>query len=302
MSGLATSSSSHISLPLVGSSNESEIIVNGTSSKAVIDTGSMISTIGLSFFKSLKPLSIMSRLSDFSLDISSANGSKVPYLGYSLLDISFPSISSQSFSVPILIVPDTDFSCSVPFIIGTNVLNVLKSFNTDSCTESTSSSLSYILASLPEVVTKPVTLLRHQTVIVKPFETTTLEGKVRHIGNMSSGVTESTDSLLNVCPRLVKLQPGSSFCRVPVRVCNLTAGPISIHPRMTLCNLHDVSVVRTISPSECVVDKSHNADKSLDDLSISIPTDTLYPEQQIAATSFFNQWKHISLLGLLILV
>ncbi|XP_060552007.1 uncharacterized protein LOC132713429 [Ruditapes philippinarum] len=276
--------------PLVGSSNETEILLNGTSTIALIDTGSMISSIGISFFKSLKPQPVMSQLSDFMLDISSANGSKVPYLGYSVLDITFPSLSSQSFSAPILIVPDTEYSSRVPLIIGTNILNVLKS----SRTESTSSPLSDIISSLSDIVTKPVTLLHHQTVIVKPFETTTLEGKVRHIGNMSSGVTESTDSLmLNVCPRLVKLQPGTSFCRVPVRVCNLTARAITIHPRMTLCNLHDVSVVRTIDPSEGVADKSHNSDKSLDDLGISIPTETLTSEQQVKATSFFNQWKHI---------
>jgi hypothetical protein len=62
---------------------------------------------------------------------------------------------------------------------------------------------------------------------------------------------------------------------------------------MTLCNLHDVSVVRTIDPSEGVADKSHNSDKTLNDLGISIPTETLTSEQKFKVTSFFSQWEHI---------
>lgn len=290
MRGQDASISPSSPVPLVGSANESHVSINGTLTKCLIDTGSMISTIGKSFFYSLDPHPVLCQLSDFSLDITGANGSKVPYLGYSVLDISFPSFKSNTISVPILIVPDTDYSLTVPFIVGTNILNYLKS----SGTEGLPSPLSDTLDSLPGEHTTPVTLLHQRTIIVRPYETITLDGKVRNIGSMSAGVTESTDSLmLNICPRLVKLQPGSSFCRVPVRVCNLTARPISIHPRMTVCNLQDVSVVRTIDPSEGAVNKSHNSDKSLEDLGISIPTDTLTPEQHRQACSFLSKWRHI---------
>lgn len=290
MRGQDVISSPSSSLPLIGSANETSVFINGTLTKCLLDTGSMITTISESFFRSLDPKPTLCQLADFSLDITGANGSKLPYLGYSVLDVSFPSFTSNNVSVPILIVPDTEYSQTVPLIVGTNILNFLKS----SGLEGLPSTLSDTLASLPGEHTTPVTLLHQRTFVVKPYETTTIEGKVRNIGSMSAGVTESTDSLmLNVCPRLVKLQPGSSFCRVPVRVCNLTARSISIHPRMTLCNLQDVSVVRTIDPSEGVINKSHNSDKSLEDLGISVPTDTLSPEQHQQACTFLSKWKHI---------
>ena len=86
----------------------------------------MISTLSETC-KSLNPQPVIHKLGDFCLDITAAGGNKVPYLGYSLLEISFPYSNFTPFPVPILNVPDTDYSCSVPLIVGTNILHFLKS-------------------------------------------------------------------------------------------------------------------------------------------------------------------------------
>lgn len=277
-------------MPFVGHSNETEVEVNGKKLGALIDTGSMVTTICQSSYCTLVPKPQLHALSDFSLDISGANGAKVPYIGYSILDITIPNVDLSSFSVPVLIVPDTKYSTSVPMIVGTNVLTHVRS----SGVSGFPSAFQNAFASLAGDHTVPVTSMNERVVVVKPFETATVTGKVRSVGKMSVGVTEPHDSSnLNICPRLVKVSSGTSFSRIPVRICNLTARPLSIFPRTSLCNLQDVEVVRTVDPAEGCIPRSHNQDKSLDDLGITIPSDTLSKEQIDQARAFLSSWKHI---------
>ena len=277
-------------MPLVGHANETEMVVNGNKVLALIDTGSMISTLSESTFLNLNPKPCLLDLSDFSLDVTGANGSKIPYLGYSVLEIVVPNIDLPAFSVPLLIVPDTSYSLSVPFIVGTNILNHIRSVRSTGIP----TALKDAFSSMSVGQSLPVTSLNERVILVKPFETVTVTGKVRATGNMVSGVTEPNDSfLLNVCPRVVKVEPNKSFSRIPVRVCNITARPLSIFPKTSLCNLQGVEVLRSIDPLEGQIKKTHNQDKSLDDLSISIPTEGLTKDQHDDARAFFSNWRHI---------
>ncbi len=89
---------------------------------------------------------------------------------------------------------------------------------------------------------------------IGPGEVTTLHGLVRNADRIETAVTEPTDTCLaggvTVCPRVVSLQktPGKTV-RVPVRVCNLSARPVRILPRSTLCSLNEVKVVDTWNPT-----------------------------------------------------
>lgn len=59
-----------------------------------------------------------------------------------------------------------------------------------------------------------------------------------------------------------------SFCQIPVRVYNISNG-------LPLCHLQDVAVIRNTDPFEGSRYKNRNADKSLEDLGIYVPTDVL---------------------------
>ena len=67
------------------------------------------------------PKPVLSAISDFNLNVVTADGNALPYLGYIEGDIRIPSILNN-IDVPILVVPDTEYRQSVPGIIGTNVL------------------------------------------------------------------------------------------------------------------------------------------------------------------------------------
>jgi hypothetical protein len=253
----------------------------------------MITTASESFYKSLSPCPELCSLKDFALDISGANDVKVPYIGYCLLDISVPSLQCSTIIVPVLIVPDTDYSFTVPVIVGTNIIrhfqNISSGEEIPSCWQQAFSAISCIHS-------VPVKAYNHRPITIQPYQTHTVTGKVRDVDDMTVGVTETFDSsssLLNICPRVVSVRPGKAFSRIPVRICNLSARPVVIHPNSVLCSLKQVEVVRSLDPSEGSVSKSHNQDKTLEELGVTIPSDNLSGDEHSQVVKFLSNWKHI---------
>ena len=63
---------------MVGHSNESNIIVNGEKTCALVDTGSMITCMSKKFYHSLSHKPELRSIDDFDLKIFSAEGSSLP--------------------------------------------------------------------------------------------------------------------------------------------------------------------------------------------------------------------------------
>lgn len=96
---------------LLGSSatvSPAEVAVDGVNCCCLLDTGSQVTTIAMSFYKShlsehpIKPISNL-------LEVEGANGQIVPYLGYVETIIKFPKYfleTEPEFSTIALIVPD----------------------------------------------------------------------------------------------------------------------------------------------------------------------------------------------------
>ncbi|KAH3702844.1 hypothetical protein DPMN_077870 [Dreissena polymorpha] len=88
--------------------------------------------------------------------------------------------------------------------------------------------------------TKPITL--------HPMETRTVTGFVRKIKNTDAAITEAFEDEHShsaiVCPRVVTVNNAGRTARIPVRICNVTARPIKIKARQSLCQLNEVQVLR----------------------------------------------------------
>ena len=92
---------------MIGESNEVNILLNGEIMNALLDSGSMITTLSETRYNLLLNKPELKELSTLGLQISVADGSILQFRGYieciiSLLDI--------EFLVPIVIVPETDFN------------------------------------------------------------------------------------------------------------------------------------------------------------------------------------------------
>lgn len=105
---------------MVGETNEDDIQIEGLVCRALLDTGSTVSTMSESFFREkldvpLKPMTNF-------LHIECADGERLSYLGYVEVEVAMPAVLGLSLPALLLVVPDTPYNHGVPVLLGTNVL------------------------------------------------------------------------------------------------------------------------------------------------------------------------------------
>lgn len=130
-----TSTQSHCSkmeitkLPkgLIGEKCIAQVTISGQECNCLIDTGSQVTTIPLSFYEQCLSECPIHSLSDL-LEVEGANGLSVPYIGYIELNVTFPAeFIGTSVEVPTLalVVPDPKPYAMPLVLIGTNTLDTL---------------------------------------------------------------------------------------------------------------------------------------------------------------------------------
>ena len=106
---------------MVGPESESDISICGVTTRGLIDSGSMVSSISQWFYESINPTPELRNISDFGLKITAANGEKIPYIGY-ILAVSVSHFGTLVDEIPILVVSNTAYNRKVPSLIGTNII------------------------------------------------------------------------------------------------------------------------------------------------------------------------------------
>ena len=108
---------------IIGAANEARVLLENIWCNALLDTGSQVSTLAESFYR--KHFIHLS-LEDCSslLRIEGAGGHTIPYLGYFVAMVQLNG--TAAVDVPVLVVQDTEYHSSVPFLLGTNVLRHLE--------------------------------------------------------------------------------------------------------------------------------------------------------------------------------
>lgn len=104
---------------LVGPRNEGEVDVNGMKCRALIDSGSQVTSITHSYWLN-HPALREQRLQSSQIPIEGAGGQTVPY--YGVLHVTLKALGKEFETVPAFVVPDSDYRASVPLLIGTNVI------------------------------------------------------------------------------------------------------------------------------------------------------------------------------------
>lgn len=101
---------------IIGLHNVTSVTLDGVCCDALLDTGSMVSTLCESFYRSIVPMPVLCDF--FESDIKSACDSSIPYIGFAMIELSVPDVDVDSITVPVLITCDTKYSESVPLIFG----------------------------------------------------------------------------------------------------------------------------------------------------------------------------------------
>ena len=111
---------------LIGEASEVNIRINNQTTRAILDTGSVVSLVSQTVQQRNWPETEI-RLLDDILKIDCADGEPLPCLGYIVADIdtsvSHPDSAQRSYLL--LVVPDTRYSAKTPIILGMNILNTL---------------------------------------------------------------------------------------------------------------------------------------------------------------------------------
>ena len=138
-------------------------------------------------------------------------------------------------------------------------------------------------------------------VFIQPQESVIISGLVRK-GNHTDGftaVTEQSRELsgsLTVCPRVVSVNTTST--RIPVRICNISAKVLSVPPKANLCELHEVKVLRSWSPSHIsnVTGKQTEGIESEDvlkSLGVNMTDCCLEDKERDTARNILSKWTSI---------
>ena len=294
---------------LIGGSNESTISFCGVKSKALIDSGSMVTTVSESFLKSLCPQPVINSLDDFVL--KGPDGRSLPYLGFIEATIKAEFLCDKEVCVPALVVPSTSYHAEVPIVVGTNVIRLYKDMCRDTEDE-VPAEWSNAFISVQNGFVGSVRSTNKTTISLQPLEAVTVSGFVRKQKEVETAVTEATENAsgkLGVCPRVVAVNKAGRNARVPVKIFNMSAKVLTLPPRSLLCELQEVKVLRSCNPLEndtgtammgqqtAAAEKSEDTIRQeackLSDIGVNLADSQITEQQKEKAKQIFLKWHAI---------
>ena len=191
---------------LVGRANVGRILICGVETTRLINSGSIISTISESFYRSMDLVQELGDTKGVDLAEYGANGSRLAYCGYIKADVSVPILGPIVHGIPILVVKDTEYNKTVPAIIGTNIIREYTEYRSKA---DTPLEWQTALDSLCDSAI-PVKTTNNFTIRVGPGEVKTVNGIARKTGEIDAAVTEHINNSLSgdltICPRVVSLK------------------------------------------------------------------------------------------------
>lgn len=284
---------------LIGMCNETEIVVNDVNTTALIDTGSMVSTISMSLYSSFQNPPELQPIESLGLKVSIANGAALEYLGIVECEVSIPFLADFCIGVPMLIVPDTEMNRTCPVIIGTNVIRQCDSYAKEKYVEIVPTSWKEAFCSMKcnSLIVKACT---HHDIHVEPYESVNVDGMCKNIDpSISEVITENLDNVRTfmVCPRVVTVDSKSNHCRLQVKLCNMSAKRITIKPRANICTVTEAKVVDNLASSYNDDDRDNRVSDNNEDiiktLGIKIDNDNLSPDQRQRLSQVLERWQDV---------
>ena len=264
---------------LIGKANETTISFCGKRTKALIDSGSQVTTVSEAFLKTLPVEPELESLEDLNLTVTGPDGSSIPYLGLIVAHVEVDFIKGKEIVVPALVMPDTDYNADVPVLLGTNVIEDYQNLADNNAAEQEEipSVWQNAFVSLHNGFAGLVKSTSKTNILIQPMEVVPISGMIRKQRDVETVVTEQTDkasSKIGVCPRIINLDKPGRNARVPVKIFNMSAKVLSIPPRAILCELQEVKVLRSWEPQV-------------------VNTEKVYAKQQTVATESLQKAEHV---------
>lgn len=280
----------------MGQPNETTLLVEGVETRALLDTGSTVSTLSHSFYETNFKDQPIQSLKDV-LHVECADGEALPYYGYIEANIT-PSVTgchNNDYRCLFLVVPDSRYNSSVPILLGTNVLNIIMEelLETKGQRFLQTASLrtpwylafrcmllrdrqlerhSNRLALVRSAESKRITVMPNTTITIQGF----MDKKLPYLPvcailqpTPEAVITEDLD----ITPALVPYNRDAKGL-IPVQISNISTRTVTISPKALLCELQPVTVETIQTTSE-----EHRDLRYLEDIPVGISTEDLTAEQ-----------------------
>ena len=247
---------------LVGRRCETNVELEGSYTRCLLDSGSQVSTVSASHYNDHLACKFALHPVDSLITIEAANGLPIKYLGYVQVSINLASIVTtcrERKHVLMFVCPDTAYSRSVPIVLGTNVLDALcDSSDRHQGTPAVVSLLKSFQAvralhNDEDGHVGKVTVCSRRAVVIQPGCTVSVRGKchARQLGGSYPAVADgpantpaSRDGLAMVSSLVTVSEYSHSTVRVPVQ--NLTGHVMTIGARAHLADLFIPKWVRSV--------------------------------------------------------
>jgi len=280
---------------LVGKANIVDVDINQLHTKALIDTGSQVTTLSSKFFTEYMPRETILELSEL-ITVTGAGGHILPYIGYVELNI---TVDGDMYCVPTLIM-EGERSADVPLIIGTNLLSLI--YNGNKQEESRCKlqpSLSTIIQNMAKMDVDVIgTVKTTKETPIPPGKTVAVKGLTRSYSGMqccrmSVLTEESPDQALpgglRVIPSVLNILPqGTSTSRIYVEILNTSSKHITIPGGHKLCQLQRVDVVTSAMDTSADKDSGTKKESLLDHF--TLPED---PKQAESLKKLLLKWEDV---------
>ena len=268
---------------MIGGANESEVVIGGEKCLALVDSGSMVTSVGEDFYhRHLQDKYPLQELSDL-LYVEGAGGHMLEYRGYLEVDIAVPGHGDSPLWVPVLVASSTTYNQRVPMIIGTNVLrNLLPNSSGDVWSLASKA----VVGQETVVQESSVYCLRHM--VIAPNHTVNFKGRVGVKRGMGCGVLEPVDSLPGGLMMTQSTVEPDENNNVPVVLRNVTSRSIEIPPRQKIAVLQSATVLASVG-------QHHQEEDSTDvkEIDVSIEKENLSNEELEQVQKMLRKWENV---------
>ena len=226
---------------LVGHANEAEIVVGSKQCLALVDTGSMVTSIGEDFYRRYleaeNPLEPINNL----VNVEGAGGHQLSYSGYSELPLS--TKDGDPVWVPVLVASKTNYNSRVPLLLGTNVIKHLLPSASGEAWDIAKKALAVQVTqqtSYPE----GVAVYCCRQIVIKPGGRMDFKARVGAKTNIQDGLLEPTTALPGgVFMARAAVSP-DDHNQVQVVLQNTSKKTIEIPRRQKIATLHHIKVIQ----------------------------------------------------------
>ena len=289
-----------VPVELIGETSEADVLIQGFKSKALLDTGSQVTTLAKWFHdKYLAEYPIQTIFSLFNIE--TASGHDMGYLGVCELDLEFPDLEGNpSIVTPVLIVDSTNFNKDVPLLVGTNILkhclhhlkeNVGSNFLQKIKVSSLKLALQSSAVKQKHSLENNGKVICSKAVVLPPHSKVPVSGLTRVNIPKSLVLTETADfpmlpSGIAVIPTVQKAEfTTTSAKRIHVELENLTDHEIILPSKSVLCCLQQVNIV-----PQSTLPTTLSDEEFLKQFTLGI---NLTQEQQEKVRDLLIKWKHL---------